>query len=160
VRGACAGIELHAQRDLGVLQRHVAPGALAFVASQCDLHAGNRRFVLVLRQHVDHDAARWRLRREVLREEGEQHVGFAALPGRRKMRVVAQMAAAAHHGVIHAGRAVVFHRDDDVDIFVARAVGVLLVQHAAEHGSGHGPAPPFRRRALRLRRSSAPTGGR
>ena len=70
----------------------------------------------------------------MLLDEGEQAVHRAR--HRRaagELRAVAEVAAAAHHGDVHAGEAVGLDRGQHIDVLVLAAVDELLVQHGLQH---------------------------
>ena len=148
------------QLQVGVLLRHVQPRAalLARLVDGVDAQAGlirQRLHQRLVHGHAGHQHRRRGHADVVLGDEGFQHLGLhragrpAAVLGvrlvalflkhrccvfhmHREIRSVPQVAAAAHHGKVHAGAAALHAHREDVHILVIHRLDGLLVQHARQ----------------------------
>ncbi len=161
------------QLQVGVLLRHVQPGAALLARLVDGMHAhtallGQRRQQGLVHRHAGHQQRRHGHADVVLGDEGFQHQrlhrarsggrdkGRALFPPRtisrwpcilgafrvvdggsilhmhRKVRPIAQVPPAAHHGQVHAGAAALHAHGQNVHILVVDGLDGLLVQHARQ----------------------------
>ena len=141
------------QLQVGILARHVEPGAVLTTRLVHHAHALSGLLRQRLRQHLVHRLAGDQQGRHghadvVLRDEGLQHLLLhrrgrsrsilggidtgSILHMHREVGPVAQVAAAAHHGQVHAGAATLHAHGKNVHVLVRGGFHRLLVQHARE----------------------------
>ena len=144
------------QLNVGIFLRHLQPDAalLARLLNHGDAHAGllgQQLHQPLLHGMADDERGRHGHADIVLGDEGLQHQllhgprlgcgihlflagvdrrGIAQI--RRKVRPVAQVATAAHHGQVHAGAAALHAHGQNVHILVVGGFDRLLVQHARQ----------------------------